>query len=211
MLPLQACSSAPLCEGIALPACTSYPPPLSTPLHRPQVSEDPCLLLADGFLTPAECGAVRALGGPHLKRSKVSAGEPGVERLSESRVGSTWGLSPGWPGGQSMSTRARARLPTADSLPCAPAGDETPLRTSWGVFLTGRLQDDPVARQLDDKVLELTQASGWLGGGLGARQEVGKGSCCCSSQHVNACSSHPRARLHHPTCSWRAAWRGGAH
>ena len=39
-----------------------------------QVSEDPCLLLADRFLSPQECEAVRALGGPYLKRSKVSAG-----------------------------------------------------------------------------------------------------------------------------------------
>lgn len=39
-----------------------------------QVSEDPVLLVVDGFLSSEECAAVRALGGPHLKRSKVSAG-----------------------------------------------------------------------------------------------------------------------------------------
>ena len=39
-----------------------------------KVSEDPCLLLVDGFLSPQECADVRQLGGPHLKRSKVSAG-----------------------------------------------------------------------------------------------------------------------------------------
>lgn len=32
------------------------------------------LLLVDGFLSLEECAAVRALGAPHLKRSKVSAG-----------------------------------------------------------------------------------------------------------------------------------------
>jgi hypothetical protein len=39
-----------------------------------KVSEQPCLLLADDFLSPSECQAVRGLGGPHLKRSMVSAG-----------------------------------------------------------------------------------------------------------------------------------------
>lgn len=46
-----------------------------------QVSEDPVLLLADGFLTPRECSAVRELGAPQLKRSKVSAGRKCGERL----------------------------------------------------------------------------------------------------------------------------------
>lgn len=32
------------------------------------------LLLVDGFLSLEECDAVRTLGAPHLKRSKVSAG-----------------------------------------------------------------------------------------------------------------------------------------
>ncbi|PSC73342.1 prolyl-4 hydroxylase alpha subunit [Micractinium conductrix] len=74
-----------------------------------KVSEDPCLLLADRFLSPQECEAVRALGGPYLKRSKVSA------------------------------------------------GDETPLRTSWGTFLTGQMAVHPVAVHLDDRVEELTR------------------------------------------------------
>jgi len=39
-----------------------------------KVSEDPVLLLVDGFLSPQECADVRDLGGPLLKRSKVSAG-----------------------------------------------------------------------------------------------------------------------------------------
>lgn len=39
------------------------------------MSEDPCLLVIDGFLSPRECAAVRQLGGPHLKRSKVSTGD----------------------------------------------------------------------------------------------------------------------------------------
>lgn len=43
-----------------------------------QVSEDPVLLLVDGFLSPVECAAIRELGGPHLKRSKVSAGGRGA-------------------------------------------------------------------------------------------------------------------------------------
>ena len=39
-----------------------------------KVSEDPCLLLVDAFLSPQECADVRQLGGRYLKRSKVSAG-----------------------------------------------------------------------------------------------------------------------------------------
>ncbi|EFN57062.1 hypothetical protein CHLNCDRAFT_143806 [Chlorella variabilis] len=72
-----------------------------------KVSEEPCLLLADAFLSPEECGEVRALGAPHMKRSKVSA------------------------------------------------GDETPLRTSWGTFLTGPLAQQPVAARLEGRVRQL--------------------------------------------------------
>ncbi|KAI3434742.1 hypothetical protein D9Q98_002802 [Chlorella vulgaris] len=72
-----------------------------------KVSEQPCLLLVDDFLSPSECQAVRCLGGPHLKRSMVSA------------------------------------------------GDETPLRTSSGAFLTGSLAQHPVAAHLDLRVSQL--------------------------------------------------------
>ncbi len=34
-------------------------------------------------------------------------------------------------------------------------GDRTPLRTSWGMFITGQLAAGPVSRQLDAKVQHL--------------------------------------------------------
>jgi hypothetical protein len=48
-----------------------------------KVSEDPCLLLVDGFLSPQECADVRQLGGQYLKRSKVQ----GVGRCARVWVG----------------------------------------------------------------------------------------------------------------------------
>ncbi|PRW61504.1 Serine threonine- kinase CTR1 [Chlorella sorokiniana] len=97
-------------EGLALhvqatlPALVVHESPLVL-----KVSEDPVLLLVDGFLSPQECSAVRELGSPHLKRSKVSA------------------------------------------------GDETPLRTSSSMFITGALMQHPVSLHLDAKVTALTQ------------------------------------------------------
>lgn len=72
--------------GYLLSSCSLNPPPcsnLSAHAMTAQVSEDPVLLLADGFLTPRECAAVRELGGPQLKRSKVSAGKRRGERAVE--------------------------------------------------------------------------------------------------------------------------------
>ncbi|KAI7838354.1 hypothetical protein COHA_007922 [Chlorella ohadii] len=97
-------------EGLALhlqaplPALVVHESPMVL-----KVSEDPVLLLVDGFLSPQECEAVRALGAPHLKRSKVSA------------------------------------------------GDETPLRTSSSMFITGALMQHPMSLHLDARVTQLTE------------------------------------------------------
>lgn len=76
---LHSCQPA----AVVLPTCLPARPPQSplpglvvgeAPLLL-KVSEEPCLLLADGFLSRRECAALRTLGQPLLKRSKVSAGE----------------------------------------------------------------------------------------------------------------------------------------
>lgn len=49
---------------------------------------------------------------------------------------------------------------------CTPpdAGDETSLRTSSGMFITGALQQDPVSCMLDDRVRQLAQVGAAAGG-----------------------------------------------
>lgn len=173
-----------------------------------KVSEQPCLLLVDDFLSPSECQAVRCLGGPHLKRSMVSAGgwrqggerQEGIKKQKrgrEGRVAVREGVG-GWAGkstgtgawvwtGETRGNKGLQELlldvsasapvlalastsppscrdpsvpaclpasPPSVSLPL-PEGDETPLRTSSGAFLTGSLAQHPVAAHLDLRVSQL--------------------------------------------------------
>eukprot|EP00887_Chlorella_sp_A99_P006961 scaffold2.g6961.t1 len=69
-----------------------------------KVSRKPQILVADGFLSPAECAEVQELGAPRLRPSKVSS------------------------------------------------GDQTNLRTSWGMFVTGELTKHPTARRLERRL-----------------------------------------------------------
>jgi hypothetical protein len=64
-----------------------------------------------------------------------------------------------------MCQPSAAAVATTDTAPLMPAplscfhfmvaGDETPLRTSWGMFITGQLQEHPVARHVDARVTAL--------------------------------------------------------
>ena len=71
-------------------ACLQAPLPGLVVAESPlvlKVSEDPCLLLVDCFLSPQECADVRQLGGQYLKRSKVSAGARWVCGQAGGRTG----------------------------------------------------------------------------------------------------------------------------
>ncbi len=144
------------------------------------------LLLVDGFLSPQECEAVRALGSPHLKRSKVSAGGRPQRSLAASTA---WlvlrghmHLAAGMPTDKDASEatapfacrcahlaplaalcqpiRPLLTFPTKQPVCCPTnAGDETPLRTSSSMFITGALVQHPASLHLDARVTQLTEVS----------------------------------------------------
>ncbi|GAB4820293.1 hypothetical protein N2152v2_007339 [Parachlorella kessleri] len=92
-----------------------------------QISQDPCILAMDGFLDPQEC-QVEAERLAALSFVAVACWAPmALKDLAGPLI-----------------QRSRVSV-----------GDQTPLRTSWGMFITGQLAAGPVSRQLDAKVQHL--------------------------------------------------------